>query len=136
MSSPESEADDPAALAARLIDAINAGDRDAMAELLDADSEVDTGRGEHLGHEAIVAWAKKEFDHLVRRYRVEGMRVGSGSVVATGSVQYLWKEVGEIADSAPVALELSFVDGRLRRMRVHDADPAAAIAAFETRSAG
>lgn len=121
---------DPAELAADLIAAINSRDVDTLGGLLDECSEVVTGRSTHVGPEAIVAWAFKEYDHLLRRYAIDEVRLGDRAVLALGSVQYVWSEDEQVADSSPIALELAFSNGRLRRLHVHD-DAAAALAALD-----
>lgn len=119
----------PAELAAAVISAINSRESDELASLLDPEVEVVTGRSIHAGPEAVLAWAAKEYDNLVRRYDAGDLRVRDGRVLALGSVQYVWKEGGEVADSSPIALELDLSDTGLRRMRLHD-DVAASLADF------
>lgn len=117
-------------LASELIDAINVRDPERLARLLDDRSEVVTGRSIHTGPEAIVAWAQKEYDHLVRCYAIGDYRGGGEAVLALGSVQYVWSDGSGVADSSPIAITIEIGDGLLRRLRLHD-DPVAALAAFE-----
>jgi len=121
---------EPAEPAAALIEAINARDATALEPLLGLDVEVRTGRSVHSGPEAVMAWVAREYDNLVKRYEVEELRTRDGRVLALGSVQYVWKEDGEVADSSPIALELDFSGGRLSRLSLHD-DVAAALASFD-----
>ena len=118
-------------LAAEFVDAINARDPGRLARLLDGRSEVVTGRSTHTGPEAIAAWARKEYDHLVRCYAIDDYRGDGDSVLALGSVQYVWSDGGGVADSSPIAITIEIGDGLLRRLRLHD-DPVAALAAFES----
>jgi hypothetical protein len=120
----------PPELAAALIAALNSRDPAELEPLLGPDVEVRTGRSVHAGPEAVLRWAAKEYDELVRRYEVEELRTRSGRVLALGNVQYVWKDGGEVADSSPIALELGFSGGLLRRLSLHD-DAAAAVAAFD-----
>jgi hypothetical protein len=121
---------EPAELAAALIEAINSRDPARLEPLLSPGSEVRTGRSVHSGDEAVLGWVAREYDNLVKRYEVEELRTRAGRVLALGSVQYVWKEGGEVADSSPIALELDFSAGRLSRLSLHD-DAAAAVASFD-----
>lgn len=123
MSTPVAE------IAARVVEAINSRDRGRLAELLDEASEVVTGRTTHRGPEAIVAWSRKEYDHLVRRYSIDEYRTRDDAVLALGSVEYAWTEDGSVADSAPIALDFRIGGGRVSRLALRD-DTAAALADF------
>lgn len=114
---------------AALIEAINERDAGRLSELVDERSEVVTGRATHTGPDAITAWAQKEYDHLVRRYAIDEYRGEGETVLALGSVQYVWAEEGDVADSSPIALVIEIGDGRLSRLTIHD-DPVAALAGF------
>lgn len=121
---------DTAALAERAIEAINSRDPDRIRPLLAGDVAITTGRAVHRGPDAVLAWARKEYDHLARRYAPDEIRCDGERALALGSVQYVWSEVGEVADSSPIALELEFSSGLLRSLQLHD-DTAAALLAFE-----
>lgn len=122
------EVADPIALARRAIDAINAGEEQALRDLLADDVELNLGRGLRRGPAAVLAWANKQFDHLDRRYAIEEFHPGPATTgaVGVGTVDYLWREENAVGDSSPIALELDFADRRLRRVVVH-ADPDAAL---------
>lgn len=120
----------PDAVAAAVVEAINARRPDRLESLLDERSEVVTGRNTHAGAKAILAWAAKEYDHLVRRYAIDEYRVRDGAVLALGSVQYVWTDGEEVADSSPIAIAIEVSGGRMRRFDLHD-DTAAALAGFE-----
>jgi hypothetical protein len=124
-------ADDPAALAAAVVSAINGQDAERLRALLNGRSRVVTGRSTHTGPDAIAAWAAKEYDHLHRRYAIDSYRACANRALAIGAVQYVWREGGEVADSTPIALEMSFAEGELETLSVHD-DVAAALAAFDS----
>jgi hypothetical protein len=127
------EPGDPAALAAEVVAALNERDHERLGRLLDDGSRVVTGRKAHEGIDAIQAWAAKEYSHLQRRFAIDAYRTIGARVLASGMVQYVWTEGGEVADSTPIALELSFAGGRLEELSIHD-DVAAALAAFESQS--
>ncbi len=116
-------------LAAAVVEAINSREGDRLAPLLAPDVEVVTGRSVHRGPDAAVAWARKEYDHLTRRYAIDEFRPRAGDALALGSVEYVWSDGGEVADSSPIAIELEFGGELLRRLSLHD-DAAAALAAF------
>lgn len=130
MSSGGAGTGDPAALAAEVIAAINDREPARLRALLGDGSRVVTGRSTHSGPDAIAAWAAKEYQHLIRRYEIDAIRVIGADVLVTGAVQYVWSEGGEVADSTPIALEMRFAGGQLETLGVHD-DAAAALAAFE-----
>lgn len=119
-----------AELAKEFVEAVNSREAPRLARLLDDGTEVVTGRSTHSGPGEVLAWASKQFDHLVRRYVVNEYRGLGGRVLALGEVQYVWAEDGEVADSSPIALTIEADGERLRRVRLHD-DPAAALAAFD-----
>lgn len=112
-----------------IVEAINSRQPERLEGVLEDASEVVTGRTTHAGQEAISAWARKEYDHLVRRYAIDEYRVAGESVLALGSVQYCWSESGEVADSSPIAIRIELDGELLRRLEIHD-DTAAALAAF------
>jgi len=120
---------DTATLAESAIEAINSRDPDRIRPLLADEVEITTGRAVHRGPEAALAWAQKEYDHLVRRYAPDEIRCNGERALALGSVQYVWSGGEEVADSSPIALELEFGAGLLRSLRLHD-DTAAALLAF------
>ena len=121
---------EPPELATALIAAINSRDPAELEPLLGPEAEVRTGRSVHAGPEAVIRWSAREYDNLVKRYEVEELRTRAGRVLALGSVQYVWRDGGEVADSSPIALELDFSAGRLSRLSLHD-DAAAAVASFD-----
>lgn len=121
----------PADLATALVAAINDRDPAALRRLLNPDAEVVTGRTVHAGVEAIIAWAGREYDHLIRIFAIDEYRTRGESVLALGSVRYAWAEGGEIADSTPIALSVEVRDRALRRLTIHD-DTRTALIEFES----
>jgi hypothetical protein len=116
--------------AAAIIAAINERDPERFAALVGEDAEVRTGRKVLSGADLVAKWAAKEYDHLVKRYAIDEYRADGETVLALGSVQYVWSESGELGDSSPIALRMELAGERLRSLEVHD-DTAAALAAFE-----
>lgn len=114
-----------------IVESINSREPERLAGVLEEASQIVTGRTTHTGPEAISAWARKEYDHLVRRYAIDEYRVGGDSVLALGSVQYCWSESGEVADSTPIAIRIELDGEWLRKLELHD-DTAAALAAFRS----
>lgn len=126
---------DRAEQAARAIAAINARDPELIAAAFDPLAEVRTGRGVHRGIEAVLAWAAKAYEHLERRYAIVATHTRGDEVLALGAVEYVWREQGEVGDSSPIALRLSFAGDRVRRLVVED-DAEAALDAFESPEPG
>jgi hypothetical protein len=119
-----------ASVATAAIAAINDRDFERFRSLLTPEVAVVTGRSVHSGTDAAVAWAAKEYDHLVRRFEIDEFRLGRGRVLAVGSVQYVWSEGGEVADSSPIALEVTVEGERASRLELYD-DTAMALATFD-----
>ena len=117
-------------VARQLLDALSRGDIDAFAALVHPEVEIHTARGIRRGADAARDWASRAYDHVERRYEVEEIHVAGESVLVLARVKYVWRESGEVGDSEPVALELDFEQGSLRRWRLDD-DPAAALKVFE-----
>jgi hypothetical protein len=116
--------------AAAIVAAINSRRPERLACVLTDRSAVTTGRNVHAGSEAVSRWARKEYDHLVKRYAIDEYRVEGESVLALGAVQYVWAESGEVGDSSPIALRIELDGECLRDLELHD-DTAAALAGFE-----
>jgi hypothetical protein len=116
--------------AAAIVAAINERDPERFAALVGEDAEVRTGRRVLSGADLVAKWASKEYDHLVKRYAIDEYRADGETVLALGSVQYVWSESGDVGDSSPIALRIELAGEQLRSLEVHD-DTAAALAAFE-----
>lgn len=114
-----------------VLEALAARDAERREPLLAADVEIHTGRATQRGVAAALAWATKEFDHLLRTYVAERLLAGEGSVLALGEVHYLWKEDGALADRSPIALELVFRGEALVALILHD-DPEDARRSFRS----
>lgn len=118
-------------LALAVVAALNSRDPDRLAPLLHPGAEVHTGRGTKSGADAVLAWARKSYEHLDKRYAVDVADEAGDRVLLRGHVEYVWREEGVVGDSTPIALVLEFEGGRLRRLRVED-DPDVALVAFES----
>ena len=131
MSETPTAGDAPAAsgLAREVLETLSRGDVDGFADRVHPDVEIHTARGIRRGVDAARDWAGRSYDHLERRYRVDEIHVAGQSVLVLAHVQYVWRESGKVGDSEPVAVELDFEQGRLRRWRLDD-DPAAALKVF------
>ena len=91
-----------------------------MGELVHSEVEIRTERRVHRGREAAVAWAGKEFDHLIRRYvPVEIEATGSG-VLVHAKLEYVWRESGEVGDTSRVRIELGVRDGLISSWHLED----------------
>jgi ketosteroid isomerase-like protein len=117
------------ALARRVLDALGRGDVDGFAALLHPDVEIHTARGLRRGTDEAIAWARSAYDHLDRRYEIEEMHVSGERVLVVAQVQYVWRESGEIGDSARVAIAIEAQNGKLRRWRLYD-DPDEGLKVF------
>ena len=107
-------------LARRFLAALSACDREAVGELVHPEVEIRTERRVHRGREAAVAWAGKEFDHLIRRYvPVEIEETGSG-VLVHANLEYVWRESGEVGDTSRVRIELGVRDGLISSWHLED----------------
>jgi hypothetical protein len=121
--------------AARAVAAINARDPELIGATFAPLAEIRTGRSVHTGVGAAIAWAEKRYDHLERRYSVAATHTRGDAVLVLGSVEYVWREEGEVGDTSPIALLFEFDGDLVSSMTVAD-DPEAALEAFESRPSG
>ena len=115
--------------AREVLEALSSGDGERFARLVHPEIEIHPARGVRRGADEARRWAGSEYDHLERRYEIEEMHVAGEDVLVLAQVQYVWRESGEIGDSTPIAVAMSFADGRLRRWQVYD-DPAEGLKVF------
>ena len=118
--------------AAKAVAAINARDPELIAATFAPLAEIRTGRSVHKGVEAAIGWAEKRYDHLERRYSVAATHTRGDAVLVLGSVEYVWREEGEVGDTSPIALLFEFDGDLVSSMTVAD-DAEAALDAFESR---
>lgn len=109
--------------------AISRRDVGGLAALLDPEAIVTTGRGEHRGADAVLAWVARRYDHLERVYRVEEVLPAQRGNLARGRVEYRWREGDELADASPIWLTFALRGERLLELGLHDdEDEARAVA--------
>ncbi len=114
-----------------VIAAINSREPERLAPLLHPDVEVRTGRSVTSGSAEVLSWADKSYDHIDRHYTVAVARKSGDRILLIGEVDYVWRESGDVGDSSPIGLTLSFEGGLLRSLLVED-DPATALDTFES----
>lgn len=108
-------------LAERVIGALRRDDTVAFGELVSEDIEIETARGVRCGHAEALAWAKNKYDYLQRCFSIDEIRPhGPGRLLLLGRTEYIWKDSGEVGDSSPVAIEMSFRGGKLARWRFRE----------------
>src|SRR5437667_4568719 len=79
-------------LARRFLAALSDCDREAVGELVHPEVEIRTERTVHRGREAAIAWAGKEFDHLIRRYVPVEIEESDSGVLVHARLEYVWRE--------------------------------------------
>ena len=80
--------------------------------------EVVTGRNVHAGPRRSLAWAGKEYDHLVKRYEIDESAASGAAVLGARRGPVRLGESGEVADSSPIAIVIEiWTATRLRRSR-------------------
>jgi hypothetical protein len=84
-----------------------------VGELVHPEVEIRTDRAVHRGRDAAIEWSGKTFDNLVRRYVPTSIEHTDEGVLVRAEVQYVWRESGEVAEQAPVAIELGIRDGMI-----------------------
>ena len=92
----------------------------AVGELVHPEIEIKTERTVHHGRDAAVAWAGKEFDHLVRRYVPKEIEETSDGVIVHAELQYVWRDGGDVGDTSRVRIELGIRDGLLSSWHLED----------------
>ena len=92
----------------------------AVGELVHPEIEIKTERTVHHGRDAAVAWAGKEFDHLVRRYVPKEIEETSDGVIVHAELQYVWRESGGVGDTSRVRIELGIRDGLITSWHLED----------------
>lgn len=111
------------------LEAISDHDGERLRPLLDPAIRIVTGRGSHAGIEAAIRWASRRYQHLDRRYVLAELAAAGAGMVGRGRVEYVWRDSGEVGDSAPIYLSFEVEGGRLRELGLHD-DPEAARSAL------
>ncbi len=120
------------------LEAISDRDADRLRPLLAPEVTLRTGRGSHEGDDAVLAWARRGYDHLDRRWVLESLEPapgGSGEegvLLGRGRVEYVWRESAEVGDSSPVFLLVELDGRRLSRLQVFE-DLEAALGSLDAR---
>jgi hypothetical protein len=107
-------------LVRRFLAALSACDREAVGGLVHPEVEIRTERRMHRGPEAAVAWAGKEFDHLIRRYVPVEIEEADAGVLVHAKLEYVWRESGEVGDTSRVRIELGVRDGLISSWHLED----------------
>ncbi len=74
----------------------------------------------HRGRDAAVAWAGKEFDHLIRRYVPKEIEETGAGVLVHAELQYVWRHSLQVGDSSRVAIKLGIRDGLISSWYLED----------------
>ncbi len=91
-----------------------------MGELVHPEIEIRTERTVHRGREAAIAWAGKEFDHLIRRYVPVEIEDTDAGVLVHAQLEYVWRQSLRLGDSSRVAIELGIRDGLISSWHLTD----------------
>ncbi len=116
------------------LEAISDHDAERLRPLLDPSIRIVTGRGKHAGIEAATGWAARRYRYLDRRYVLGELKAAGAGLLGSGRVEYVWRDSGEVGDSAPIYFSFELEAGRLRELGLHD-DPGAARSALGSDSA-
>jgi len=116
-------------------EAISDRDGDRLLPLLAPGASIRTMRGSHEGADAILAWMRKGYDHLDKRYVLQELELetpaGAGPMLGDARVEYVWRETGEVGDSAPIFIVVELVGGLLLRLEFYETRDEA-VAALDT----
>jgi len=124
---------------ARLVDALRARDREAIAAELHPEIVATGDKGTYEGVEAVVGWAKPSDDgHLVSRVEIDDVRpVGEHYVAVAARRQWRWKEdLDTVADETPFGILFELRDGRVFRWRQNFASIVDALDAIPASAHG
>jgi hypothetical protein len=91
-----------------------------VGRLVHPDVEIRTERTVHRGREAAVAWAGKEFDHLIRRYVPLEIDNTDSGVAVHAELQYLWRDSREVGDTSRVKIQLGIREGLIASWYLED----------------
>ena len=99
----------------RLLEALRAGDPEAVAAELHPEIEAQGDKGSFSGIDEVVGWAKPSGDgHLCSQVEVDEVReVGDHHVAVDARRQWRWREGDELADEARFGALFEIRDGKI-----------------------
>lgn len=110
----------PGQLIALALEAISERASERLRPLLADDVVIVTGRSEHRGIEAALAWSQRSYEHIDRRYRISRLQARASGLLGTGRVEYVWRDSGEVGDSSPLFFGFQIRDGLLAMISLED----------------
>ena len=114
----------PEEIAGLALEAISDRDADRLLPLLAPGVSIRTMRGTHEGADAVLAWMRKGYDHLDKRYVLQEPELESpadgGPMLFSARVEYVWRETGEVGDSTPIFIVLEIAGGLLLRLEFYE----------------
>ena len=122
------EPEGSAALAVQFINAFNAQDLDALAEVLHADVVIHATRGPRHGVQEALAWATRvETGELEQRIELEHLELADTREVALVRRQWWWRDEDDLAREDEIAWLFELRDAKVVGWRSFD-DRAQALA--------
>jgi hypothetical protein len=113
-------------------EAISDRDGDRLLPLLAPGVSIRTMRGSHEGADAVLAWIGKGYEHLDKRYVLEGLELeaapAGGPMLGSAKVEYVWRESGEVGDSTPIFVVIELAAGLLLRLEFYESREEASAA--------
>ena len=122
----------PAALAVQFINAFNAQDLDALADVLHPDVVIHGSRGPRHGVQEALAWATRvDTGELEQWVELEHLEVREAREVALIRRQWRWQHDDELAREDEMAWLFELRDGKVASWRPYE-DREAALAALRS----
>ncbi len=107
------------------LEAISDRAPERLRELLGEGVTIETGRSTHAGIDAALAWSQKGYEHLDRRYRRQAVERIERGYLVIARVEYVWRESGEVGDSAPIYLVFRIDQGLITGLALYDDEESA-----------
>jgi hypothetical protein len=107
-------------LIALALEAISDRAAERLRPLLAEDIVIATGRAEHRGVEAALAWARRSYAHLDRRYQLDRLEPRGSGLLGIGRVEYVWRDSGEVGDVSLAFFSFQIRDRLLARIFLSD----------------
>lgn len=119
----------PEELVGLALEAISDRSPDRLRPLLHPEIRVTNDRGAtYAGPDGALEWAGKRYDHLDRRFVLVAVEPLGDGLLGAGRVEYVWREGGEVGDSAPAYFGFQLRDGLLIALSLHDTEQQARAA--------